>query len=101
MLHLDSLPTPLPVLGILGQAPQVKVGLEGFRPQDVVSEEIEILLSRDTKDQIKDVQRSFNLVSGLGQSVSIEAFSIEVLCLKMKRINNLQECIVFKLCEYY
>lgn len=35
--HLNSLPTPLSVLGVVGQSPHVHVALDDFWSEDVIS----------------------------------------------------------------
>ena len=38
-MYLDCFPSPLSVLGVLGQSPQYEVGLKGLGAQDVISEQ--------------------------------------------------------------
>ena len=37
--HLDSFPTPLPILGVLGQSPHYEIRLKGLGTKDVISEQ--------------------------------------------------------------
>ena len=52
-MDLDCFPTPLPILGVLGQSPHYEVRLKGLRTKDVISDVERFCQALKNQDDVK------------------------------------------------